>query len=402
MAGCGEKQRAHEFTEKPEAHPLNASRLVRTEVSLSDSENTDRVHGFSESDREKSLLHPIPQGSSLGSSDRRPPVLAIRLKDNTLFGVPIGLFSDQTLLMTSNGSIQRVRNADIVQQALLKDRFQSVDRNELAQHLRAEFGRNYLVRIDSPYIIVARSGHIDVWSHRFRSLHHSFKLYCSTHGLPIREIEFPLVAIVFGSRSEFLRYADATGVKLPDFCVGYYFTDSNRILLYESSESSKMETQNTICHEATHQLAFNMGLHQRRASTPLWLIEGLATMFESPKLSGLQSREGKSLWPISRKDAWGRISKRPESVQRIVESLIHNDLAFESDFDNAYAIAWAMTTYLSLRQSQQFGPYLQRVGNLPPFQEYNSSLRVADFQSAFGIDARLLTSKIIKYLATLE
>ena len=403
VAGCAEKQSAHEFTEKPESHQPTASRLVRTDVSVSEGENSDRVQGLSESDQEKSLLHhPISQGSILGSSDRRPPVLAVRLQDNTLFGVPIGLFSDQTLLMTSDGSIQRVRNMDIVQQALLKDRFQSIDRNELAQQLRAEFGRNYLVRIDSPYIIVARSGHIDVWSQRFRSLHHSFKLYCSTHGLPTREIEFPLVAIVFGSRSEFLRYADTTGVKLPDFCVGYYFTDSNRILLYESSESSKMETQNTICHEATHQLAFNMGLHQRRASTPLWLIEGLATMFESPRLSGLQSRDGKSLWPTSRKDAWGKISKRPESVQRVVESLIHNDLAFESDFDNAYAIAWAMTTYLSQRRSQQFGPYLQRVGNLPPFQEYNASLRVGDFQSAFGIDARLLTSKIMTYLEALE
>lgn len=335
-------------------------------------------------------------------SDGRPPILAVQTSDNTAFGVPIGNFSDQLLLIRNDGAIQRIPKPDIVQQTVLKDRFKSIERNELAQQLRAEFGRNYLVKSESPYLIVAKSEHINAWSQRFRSLYHSFKLYCTTHGLPTREIEFPLVAVVFGSRNEFLKYTHTGGVKIPEFCVGYYFSDSNRILLYESEESSTKETQLTICHEATHQLAFNMGLHQRRASTPLWLIEGLATMFESPMLSGLQARDGKSLWPASRKHTWQTLSKRPESIQRIVTGLIQNDKVFEADFQSAYTVAWAMTTYLSQRRSQQFGPYLQKVGNLPPFEDYASSLRVGDFQSAFGPDVKLLTNKMIKHLETLE
>ena len=335
-------------------------------------------------------------------SNSRPPILAVQTADSTSFGVPIGNFSDQLLIMRNDGAIQRIPKPDIVQQTILKDRFKSIERNELAQQLRAEFGRNYLVKSEAPYLIVAKSEHINAWSQRFRSLHHSFKLYCTTHGLPTREIEFPLVAVVFGSRNEFLKYTHTGGVKIPEFCVGYYFSDSNRILLYESEESSIKETQLTICHEATHQLAFNMGLHQRRASTPLWLIEGLATMFESPMLSGLQAREGKSLWPASRKHTWQTLAKRPESIQRIVSGLIQNDKIFESDFQSAYTVAWAMTTYLSQRRSQQFGPYLQKVGNLPPFEDYASSIRVGDFQSAFGTDVKLLTNKIIKHLETLE
>ncbi len=340
--------------------------------------------------------------SKLSRGDSRPPILAVRLLDHTAFGVPIGLFADQTMLMRSDGAIQRIRNSDIVQQSILKDRFHSIERNELAQQLRAEFGRNYLVKNDAPYLIVARSEHIEAWSKRFLSLFHAFKHYCATHAIPTREIEFPLVAVVFGSRSEFMRYANSSGTKLPEHCAGYYFSDSNRILLYESTDTSTKETQTTICHEATHQLAFNMGLHQRRAATPLWLIEGLATMFESPLLSGLQSRGGKSLWPASRQATWQALSKRPESVQRLVTGLIHNDLAFESDFQNAYTIAWAMTAYLSQRNSQQFGLYMQYVGNLTPFQDYGAAQRVADFQSAFGKDTRLLTNKIIKYLESLE
>ncbi len=334
--------------------------------------------------------------------DGRPPILAVQMSDTTAFGVPIGNFSDQLLLMRNDGAIQRIPKPEIVQQTVLNDRFRSIERNELSQQLRAEFGRNYLVKNEPPYLIVAKSEHINDWAQRFRGLQHSFKLYCTTHGLLTREIEFPLVAVVFGSRNEFLKYAHASGVKLPEFCVGYYFSDSNRILLYESDESSAKETQMTICHEATHQLAFNMGLHQRRASSPLWVIEGLATMFESPMLSGLQSREGKSLWPATRKHTWQSLRKSPESIQRIVTGLIQNDKAFESDFQNAYTVAWAMTTYLSQRRSQQFGSYLQKVGNLPPFEDYALTIRVSDFQSAFGSDLKLLTNKIIKHLETLE
>ncbi len=348
---------------------------------------------------------PLPRNTptpKLGTGNGRPPILAVRLLDHTAFGVPIGLFADQTMLLRSDGAIQRIKNSDIVQQTILNDRFHPMERNELAQQLRAEFGRNYLVKSDHPYLIVARSEHMEAWSKRFRSLQHAFKHYCITHAFPTREIEFPLVAVVFGSRSEFLRYANSMTIKIPEHCVGYYFSDSNRILLYESADTSTQETQTTICHEATHQLAFNMGLHQRRAATPLWLIEGLATMFESPLLSGLQLREGKSLWPASRQTTWQALSKRPESIQRLVAGLIHNDLTFESDFQNAYTIAWAMTAYLSQRNSQQFGPYLQSVGNLPPFQDYGAAQRVADFQAAFGKDTRLLTNRIIKYLESLE
>ena len=399
LAGCNEHRSP---VDSMENNPRSAARLIGTKVPSSDREVSERIQELPETDSLSSIQNTIAPQPNSGSSDPRPPLLAVRLHDNTVFGVPIGLFSDRTLLMKSDGSIQHITKEDIVHQAVLKDRFQAISRNELARQLRAEFGKNYLVRSENPYLIVARSEHLEGWAQRFRSLYHSFNFYCSTHGLATREIEFPLVAVVFGTRSEFIRYANTAGIKLPEFCVGYYFIDSNRILLYESSDMSKTETQNTISHEATHQLAFNMGLHQRRASTPLWLIEGLATMFESPRLSGLQSRDGKSLWPASRRSTWQALSKHPPAVQRMVTALIHGDSPFETDFENAYTVSWAMTTYLSQRQSQQFATYLQRVGNMPPFQEYDASHRVADFQRTFGTDARLLTSKLVKHLETLD
>ena len=45
----------------------------------------------------------------------------------------------------------------------------------------------------------------------------------------------------------------------------------------------------TVVHEATHQMAFNCGLHARLAPVPVWVSEGIATYFETPDL---RSRTG--------------------------------------------------------------------------------------------------------------
>ena len=42
------------------------------------------------------------------------------------------------------------------------------------------------------------------------------------------------------------------------------------------------ENADTIIHEATHQTAYNVGIHKRFTAAPRWMIEGLATMFEAP------------------------------------------------------------------------------------------------------------------------
>src|SRR5690606_26419230 len=39
-------------------------------------------------------------------------------------------------------------------------------------------------------------------------------------------------------------------------------------------------SRDTLIHEATHQLAFNLGLHSRLGETPRWVVEGLAMLFE--------------------------------------------------------------------------------------------------------------------------
>ena len=49
-----------------------------------------------------------------------------------------------------------------------------------------------------------------------------------------------------------------------------------------SNSRAWQQNEATIIHEATHQMAFNTGVHNRFAPTPVWLAEGLGTMFEAP------------------------------------------------------------------------------------------------------------------------
>src|SRR5213076_2929676 len=81
-----------------------------------------------------------------------------------------------------------------------------------------------------------------------------------------------------------------------------YSIQSNRIVLYDLTagpDSRPAKTLDditrkigqspfnvaTVVHEATHQIAFNSGLHTRQADNPLWLTEGMAMYFETPDLS---------------------------------------------------------------------------------------------------------------------
>src|SRR4029077_20859924 len=52
--------------------------------------------------------------------------------------------------------------------------------------------------------------------------------------------------------------------------------------------------KDTMIHEATHQAAFNTGLHSRIGESPKWVVEGLATVYEAPGIRNSGSANVKS------------------------------------------------------------------------------------------------------------
>ncbi len=337
------------------------------------------------------------------TSSTLPPMLEVRTRSLAIAGLPIGVFSDKTLLMLRDGGIHELENVHIQTQQITNEPFRSIEPRELSNQLQSEFGNNYRVRNASVYLVVAKPETLNQWCDRFRSFQHSLELYCSTRGLSLRRPDFPLVAVVFGSQREFTHYAQSERAMLPANCVGYYSQRSNRIVLFDSENSqASNETLETICHEATHQFAFNSGLHQRLAATPLWVAEGFAVQFESPSLCNLAARDHSTLWPGSQREAWGRLVREPAKIRNLMDRLVRCDTPFKTDTLDAYTVSWAMSSYLSNRMGREYSSYLQKVSSLAPFTDYPPSDRMRDFSSHFGTDLGILSKSIRNYLDTLQ
>lgn len=342
---------------------------------------------------------PVAFPSSATKHAGRPPLLAVTLRSGQVQGLPIGLFSDKTLLMRTNGSIVFLDKQQILGHLVTDQPFAPQDIQPLIDDLQTEFGHQYRVRSSHPYLVIAKPNRISTWCERFERIHQSIRLYCTTHRIPTRALEFPLIAVVLGSRRDFEQYAKLEGADLPSNCVGYYSQKSNRIVLFENEVSGEVQsTLETISHEATHQFAFNSGLHQRLAATPLWVMEGFAVQFEAPAYSNYASRDRASFWPTSQRQAWEALKQDRRKLQSLCQELIVSDTPFKTDTLNAYTAAWAMNTYLAQRRVRNYVPYLNRIASMRPFEEYSEGDRLRDFSDAFGSDLGIVLRETIAHL----
>ncbi len=327
----------------------------------------------------------------------------VQQRSEATMGLPIGLFVDGMMLMKPNGTISSIKSEDIVHQTITSEAFRIQDIKSLSEDLQREFGNRYRIRSAHPYLIVARPEKIKAWSDRFLRMHHSISLFCANRGLTQRSPDFPLIAIVLGNRSEFDHYALRDGAKIPPSCVGYYSQSSNRIVLYESpNDADTNATLETICHEATHQIAFNTGLHQRLAANPLWVVEGFAVQFEAPSLCNYAKGNRSSNWPSSQKTAWPTLRKDPKRLRSMLEDVVRDDQLFKTETLDAYTASWALSSYLAQRRNQQYINYLRKIGKREPFAPYHAGDRLSDFYEHFGSDFGILTRQISQYLDELK
>ncbi len=285
------------------------------------------------------------------------------------------------------------------------ERFPRPFRNQTIVKMRAdlqrEFGSAFEVSASGRYLVVHPQGHGGEWSQRFDELYRSFKRFFNVRGFQLQEPEFPLVAIIMRSKDEFYRYARKEKTQLQSDILGYYSSTTNRVAMYDvtagRSNAAWHANAETIIHEATHQTAFNTGIHNRFAPPPQWVAEGLGTLFEARGI--WDSRN--SPRPSERVNR-GRLTQfrglLPKHKTDTLVQMVSNDKLFKSDIDLAYAEAWAFTFYLSQPQPAKYAAYLARTARRPDFQSYNSAQRLADFTAVFGDNFRLLDAQFLKYV----
>jgi hypothetical protein len=193
--------------------------------------------------------------------------------------------------------------------------------------------------------------------------------------------------------------------------LGFYSPVTNRIMLFDSSvgssrgagfDSAWQQDAATIIHEATHQTAFNTGVHNRFSQPPRWLAEGLGMLFEARGIydsghwTGREDRVNRGRLEQFRQYVAG--GRRPGAFLGIVDS----DRLFQTNPGAAYAEAWALTFYLSETRPRQYNAYLALTAARKDFEPYSAAQRQADFTKTFAIDPRMLEADYLRFIAAVK
>jgi len=154
----------------------------------------------------------------------------------------------------------------------------------------------------------------------------------------------------------------------------------------------------TLIHEATHQIAFNCGLHARYADIPLWVSEGLAVYFESPDLGSAKGWRTIGAVHRSRLAQFrDYLARRPTDS---LLSLVANDDRIRDPRQavDAYAEAWALNYYLIRQKPKQYIKYLQTLAEKGPLVWDQPETRLQEFRRAFGVGMTELDADFLRYM----
>lgn len=231
----------------------------------------------------------------------------------------------------------------------------------------------------------------------------------------------PLVAIICGSREEYVQMLSKDLGPLAASTAGVYMPTTNRMYMYDALGGETAEyvraapkaasnpdgfalllrEQNvsTVVHESIHQIAYNSGFHNRHVRNPVWLVEGMATFFETPDLDAKGGWAGVGNVNRERLERFQqRFNVRPKDSLR---KLILDDTLFRQPemANDAYAEAWALTYFLCKAKSKSYCDYLKILNERPPMVEYSAEDRLSDFRSAFGKSPEDLDVDFRKYMA---
>jgi hypothetical protein len=331
-------------------------------------------------------------------------MIELTLHGRKIEGMPLDWSDSKVHLLGRDGRLWDFQPEEASDFQKSADEFRSYSVSELRAALLRELGDDFEVSGTTHYLIAHPRGQRDRWADRFENLYRSCTRYFSVRGFSIEQPPFPLVGIVCKNQRDFQRFSASQGTPMPGGVLGYYSPETNRITLFDLGADEKLWQDNAsvVIHEATHQTAFNVGLHSRYSQPPLWVAEGLATLFEAKGVydagsySNAKDRVNRGRLADFRAILEG--NHRPE----VLRSLIQSDKIFQAAPSAAYAEAWAFTFYLVETEPRKYAQFLARTAAREPFSDYNAVQREADFTAVFGKDWRMLEARFLRFMADVE
>ncbi|MBT4864774.1 MAG: DUF1570 domain-containing protein [Planctomycetaceae bacterium] len=368
-----------------------------------------------------------PVDASAGSDK----LLEFLVEGETHQGKVEALGENDCWLLGRDGRMIRLRLNDVKSFRRVEPKFRPYPAAEMRDRLQREFGKEYEVVGSGRYLVCAPRGRAKRYVELFDDIYRTFRVNFGARGFQLSKPEFPMVAIVLRDRKSFHAYQKVDGVPIRGQLLGYYHPVSNRVALFEPGTvaASKDHTdwqspitaltlpagfnafgsiqaglEDTIIHEATHQVAFNTGLHTRIGPTPRWVVEGLATVFEA---DGVRHRNTVGVGSAKSRINRGRfigfqnyVAKRRKS--KSLESFIADDTVPGLSALDFYSQSWALSFYLMETRSRQYAGFLKQIAARDPLQPYTAAERVADFKTAVGNDLSRLETGFLRYFDQLK
>lgn len=334
----------------------------------------------------------------------------------TFYGKPLATDGKQLAVVRWDGRLTKFpANDESAKVSVYRKGFQPYSTVELKSRLQKHFGKRYDISTTDHFVVIHpnNGGNGEkYWAQPFEQFYIRLRNYFNAHGFKTSAPEFPMVAIVLRSRSEFDRKLDAEA-EYSKNVVGYYSRVTNRITTFDPTRASlKVQRENpehnwllsssTIIHETAHQVAFNCGIHNRFSTVPKWTSEGLAMLCETPGIYDYKNFPGIS----------SRVNRmRLKSLRKLTEAgktkgklldLIENDRMFETAPEMAYAISWGISFYLNEKRQREYMSYLKRDAKRGSFREHNHLDRVGFFIDHFGKDIDALESQMNIFIGSLK
>jgi hypothetical protein len=328
------------------------------------------------------------------------------------------------LLMGRDGSLWPIVPEDRISRNTDKDSFAPYPKEELGKHVLDELPKGFKVYTTPHYLICYDTSltYAKWCGALFERLYTFFTNTWTRKGFELREPKFPLIAVIFADKEAYKDFSKPELGDAGDFVTGYYNILSNRMTMCDLtgvesrghgrisntaqinkilSQPDALRTVATIVHEATHQIAFNSGLHARLSDCPRWFAEGIAVYFETPDLSSQRGWKGIGSINTSRFEQFTKyVPRRPSNS---LKTLIQEDRRFlESDNAlDAYAEAWALTYFLINQHPKEYVSYLKALSAKKPLRQDTPDQRIDDFRKAFG-ELDKLDNDFLRYMSRLH
>ncbi len=370
------------------------------------------------------------------------PLVQLETFDHKYEGRVVDKGRGWCVLFDRFGKMHTVETDRVVKFKKLSSAFSPHTFNRVRAKLLEDFGKAYEVGTSRHYIVCAPRGRARAYADIFEGTWRRLHMYFTIRGFQIPEPEFPLVAVVFKDRRSFFEQARQEQANIDPSILGYYWTTHNRVLMYEDGQYSAStqsrlpssfvthfeqaadpwgfafddpqsfdqltakagvdgDLKETMIHEATHQLGYNLGLHNRVGRNPRWMVEGLATVFETPGMEN--QRMGVSIKRANPGWLYGfRKFAKTTRPKYYLEEFLQSDDPFFTDMTNAYAQAWALSFWLIETRPRQYGQYLRRMATDEVSKKLTADRRVEIFKESFGDNLKMLDFDMLKFYDRLK